>query len=165
MRSCMVVAIDKARARFLRLRPAAVPELMSGPDLVETEVLYNPKQRADDQALFSDRCGGRKRAGTANAYDDHRANHRSEVDRRFFREVAQRCLRLQAASGDGRVVLVGEQRIVSQVRQQLTPRLNHGTEVEELAENLTRLEPPQLHARLARQRRLPARRRPAERSR
>lgn len=164
MRKCMVVAIDNARARFMYLQHAEVPELMSGPDLVETEVLYNPEKRAHDEVLFSDRCGGRKRSGTANAYDDHRESHRDEFERRFFREVAERCLSLQVEDPSDRVVLVGAKRILSQVRGQLATRLNHGTEIDEFAENLTRLAPARLHEHLARGHHLPARRRPELRS-
>lgn len=144
------------------LEPAEVPELMSGPDLVETEVMYNPEERAQDAHLFSDQQGGRGNGNGAGShgYDDHRYAHRRTTERRFFKEVVERCLALSGDRRAQRLLLVGDPRILGALRGELRGRLNQGVEVEECPENLASLNANQLHSRLASASRLPARQRP-----
>jgi len=162
MRNTMVLAVDHARARFMYLEPAEVPELMSGPDLVESEVMYNPEERAQDTQLFSDRqCGrGNGHGSGGHGYDDHRHAHRKTIERRFFKDVADRCLALSGRRRAQRVLLVGDPRILSMLRSELRAKLDHSIEVDECPENLATLSPIKLHSRLASARRLPARQRP-----
>lgn len=162
MRKTMVLALDHARARFMYLKPADVPELMSGPDLVETEVMYNPEERAQDTQLFSDRqCGrGNGHGSAGHGYDDHRYAHRKATERRFFKDVAERCLALSGRRQAQRLLLVGDPRILSALRGELRARLNHGIEIDECPENLASMTPSKLHSRLALARHLPQRQRP-----
>ena len=163
MRKYMVVAVDNAKARFLTLEPAELPEFMSGPDLVELEVLYNPEERASDDVVFSASRGGRRNTaqGAGHGYDDHRKRHRAEFERRFFQDVITCCERLSRRQGADRIVLVADSRTLGRIRDSLGSRLNgNGITVNELAENLAGLAPNQLHTRLANQRCLPARKPP-----
>lgn len=166
MRKYMVVAMDNAKARFLTLKPAELPEFMSGPDLVELEVLYNPEERASDETVFSTARGGRRSTaqGNGHGYDDHRERHRAEFERRFFQDVVARCERLSRRQGADQLVLVADARTLGRIRDTLDSRLNgNGVAVNELAENLAGLAPNQLHTRLANQRCLPARKPPQAR--
>ena len=142
------------------LEPPEVPELMSGPDLVEKEVMYNPEERVQDAQLFSDQQGGRGRGAGSHGYDDHRYAHRRTNEKRFFKQVVQRCLALSGSRQAQRLLLVGDPRILGALRPDLRARLNHGIEVEECPENLASLSPNKLHARLASVSQLPPRRRP-----
>jgi protein required for attachment to host cells len=149
----------------LALQPAKVPEFMSGPDLVELGVLYNPEERADDRAVFSAHRGGRNHgvSGSGHAFDDHRERHRAEFERRFLQAVASRCERLSWRHGADRVILVAASRIMVRLRQALGSHMDGRVPMDELTENLTWLAPAQMHHRLASQHYLPARKPPQDR--
>ncbi|ROR34627.1 host attachment protein [Inmirania thermothiophila] len=157
-RYCVIVA-GQGCARFFELRPAEHPELESGPNLVETASLTNEDASGE---VWSDPKSGRNRApggGGAHGYDDHREGHMAEFERRFARrigETAARMLRRHPA----RLVLVAEKRMLGHLRQSLNGSAA-GVTVQEVAKDLCRMAPMEIHERLAEDGLLPRRRPPA----
>jgi hypothetical protein len=49
-----VVVADESRARFFTVEPVELPELESGPKLIEHEDLLNPEGRVSTGRLFAD---------------------------------------------------------------------------------------------------------------
>src|SRR5690625_1374760 len=164
MREYMVVAMDQAKARFLTLQPAEVPEFMSGPNLVELEVLYNREERASNDAEFGD-GQHRDARGATPGNDDQRKRRREELERRFFDDVMARLEKLSQVRGTDQLVLVADARTLGRIREGVEQRINGGVRVEELPENLAGLNANRLHVRLAGQSRLPARKPPEVRAR
>jgi len=160
--NCVVVA-GGSRARFFALEDVQFPEVESGPNLVELSDLVNPEHDAKQRDLWSELKSGRNRAptGPAHGYDDHRSQHEEEYERRFARSVAEECVKLARSHGTRNVVLVAQKRMLGILRGTLEPVLKAGVEVRELAKDLSKLPPQQLHEHLAREGMLPRRRTPA----
>ena len=162
-RNCVVVA-GGSRARFFSLQDPQVPEMESGPNLVELSDLVNPEKDARQRDLWSETKSGRNRsaaAGAAHGYDDHREQHEDEFERRFARSVAEECLRLAQSHGTRNVVLVAQKRMLGFLRTTLDPVFKAGVEIQELAKDLSKLPPKELHEHLAREGLLPRRRSPS----
>lgn len=162
MREYMVVAMDQAKARFLTLQQAEVPEFMSGPNLVELEVLYNREEQASVGSAFS---GGQylDAKGVTPGNDDQRKRRREELHRRFFEDVMGRLERLSRTHHTDRLVLVADARTLGRIRGEVEHHINGDVRVDELAENLAGLNAGKLHVRLADQSRLPERKPPGAR--
>ncbi|MEJ2646525.1 MAG: host attachment protein [Gammaproteobacteria bacterium] len=160
--NCVVVA-GGSRARFFSLQDPQVPEMESGPNLVELSDLVNPEKDARQRDLWSETKSGRNRSaasGAAHGYDDHREQHEDEFERRFARSVAEECLRLAQSHGTKNVVLVAQKRMLGFLRTTLDPVFKAGVEIQELAKDLSKLPPKELHEHLAREGLLPRRRSP-----
>ncbi|NIP74234.1 MAG: host attachment protein [Gammaproteobacteria bacterium] len=158
-----VVVTNGSRARFFTLEPPQYPELESGPNLVERQQLVNPARATDDRELWSDRKTGRNRAangGPAHGYDDHRSQHTDEFERRFANTIAEECSKLTRASRASDVVLVSQKRMLGFLRSAVQMKLN-GVHTVELAKDLSKLSPHEVHAHLSRERLLPRRKSPA----
>ncbi len=164
MSEYVVVVADGSRARFFTLEPAEIPEVEGGPNLVEREDLANPELEAHDRDLWSEAKTGRNRApngGPAHGYDDHRTQHEAEFERRFARRVAERAAELARANGTRRVVVAAEKRMLGFLRNESGALQKAGLEVREVARDLSKLVPRQIHEHLAREGALPRRRSPA----
>lgn len=158
-----VVVTNGARARFFTLEPPEYPELESGPNLVEHNQLDNPFREMHGEELWSETKTGRNRAaigGPAHGYDDHRNQHRDEYERRFASSVADECYRLSQSHKASDVVIVSQKRMLGFLRSAMESRMN-GVRTVEIAKDLSKLSPLQLHEHLARERALPPRRSPA----
>ena len=164
MSEYVVVVADGSRARFFTLEPAEIPEIEGGPNLVEREDLANPERELPDRELWSEPKTGRNRApngGPAHGYDDHRAQHEAEYERRFARTVAERTVALANANGTRRVVIAAEKRMLGFLRNELGALARAGIEVREVARDLSKLAARQIHEHLAKEGVLPRRRNPA----
>ncbi len=153
-----VVVTDGARARLFTLEPADLPEIESSPKLVEREALVNPERDLPDRELFSSSKAGRNRApqgGPAHGYDDHRSQHDDEFERRFARTVAGHTVRMAHDSRVRYVVLAAQPRMLGFLRQEIGQLVKNGFEVRELAKDLSKLPPGQVHEHLATERLLP----------
>ena len=158
-----VVVTNGARARFFTLEPSAVPELESGPNLIEQTQIDNPFREMHGEELWSTTNSGRNRAaigGPAHGYDDHREQHRDEYERRFANSVAEECCRLSHTRKASDVVIVSQKRMLGFLRAAMESRMN-GVRTTEIAKDLSKLSPIQLHEHLARDNLLPPRRSPA----
>ena len=157
---CVVVA-GGAEARIFTLEHADMPEIESGPNLVEHQVLVNPEKHASGGDLWSDAKSGRNRgASGAHGYDDHRDRHLQESGKRFAREVAQAAAERLKAAGSKRLVLVAEKQMLGQLRGEVEAMGKNGVTIRDCAKELSRLPTLELHAHLAREQLLPARKGP-----
>ncbi len=159
---CIIVA-DSARARFFTLTPAANPDTDYSPNLVEVDDLIQAEKEASQGSLWSDHHSGRNRGkngGSSHRYDDHRAQHSEELDRRFARDVAQVAANMARRKKTHNVVLVAEKRMLGILRSTLDPVIKTGVSIRELAKDLSKLNPLELHEHLAREQLIPPRRSP-----
>lgn len=157
-----VVVTNGTRARFFTLETPEFPELESGPNLVERKLMVNEPLETATEDLWSERKTGRNRGGTggaAHGYDDHRSQHEDEFERRFANDIAEECSRLSEANHASDLVLVSQKRMLGFLRQAMQSRCN-GVKTAELAKDLSKLNPLQLHEHLANEQLLPRRRGP-----
>ena len=161
-RDCVVVA-DGARARFFTLREADHPELESSPNLIEVNDLVQPEKELHNGELWAESRPSRSRGrngGPAHGFDDHRNEHTEEQDRRFARSVAEEAARLALRQQTRNVILVAQKRMLGLLRECMDPLAKAGVEVRELAKDLSKLHPLELHEHLAREQLIPRRRTP-----
>lgn len=159
--NCVVVA-GGSRARFFTLEDVEYPEMQSGPNLCEVNDLVNLEKETHGSELWSDNKSGRNRGGNgaAHGYDDHRSQHQDEFERRFARDVAREAARLMSGNSTRQLVLVAQKRILGFLRNELDTLIKAGVEIKELAKDLSKLSPLELHEHLAREQLLPQRRTP-----
>lgn len=161
--NCVVVA-GGSRARFFTLREPEFPEMESGPNLHEVADLVNPEKDLPGSDLWTNLKSGRNRGGggsPAHGYNDHRDQHQDELDRRFARNIARECSRLIQDHSTRGLVLVAQKRVLGFLRNELDGLVKAGVEIHELAKDLSKLSPLELHEHLARERLIPERRSPA----
>lgn len=151
-RTCILVA-DRARARFL------IPErLREGAPFAETirlrelDALVDPEGEMTGNEVFSNTRSGTNRAprGATYEYDDHRARHREEVERRFARRVADRLADFVREWEVEKLVLAVQPHMLGLLRPVLSEKLPAGVETIELPEDLSWHAPPQIQAALKR---------------
>ncbi len=163
MRNYLVMVADGARARFFKLLPAQLPQMESGPNLVELEDLVNPEINAKGRDLWSNLKSGRGKApgeGSAHGYDDHREHHRDEIERRFARRVVTETgNRLNREKTDV-LIVAAESRMLGMLRDAIRGKLPADLRITELDTDLSKLTPLELHAHLAQEGILPPRRSP-----
>lgn len=159
MSDYFVVVAEGARARFFKLEPVEVPEFESGPNLREWKTLMNPEHKAHQREVFADVRSGRNRgnAGEAHAYDDHREQHDDEMEHRFARTIAGEIEHLASSNAAPKVVLCAEKQMLGFLRGALNGHTRRDLDITEVAKDLTRLGPRELHDKLARDGVLPRR--------
>ena len=158
-----VVVTGGAQARFFTLEPVEFPELESGPKLIDRGELFNPEKEIAGRDLYTDSKAGRGRAphgGPSHGYDDHRSQHEYDVDRRFARKVLEKGRRLAKANQARYLILVAPAHMLGLLRQEMSIILKHGFEVHKLAKDMTKFSPKQIHDHLAKEKALPACKRP-----
>lgn len=137
---CVVVA-NASRARFFSLEPVNVPEVESGPRLIEHSDLVNPEAALSGRETWSDTRSGGNAApggGPSHRYDDHRERHVQEIGRRFARQVAGAALDMTRQRRAGCLVVVAAGRMLGYLRPELetpAPRV----EIREAVKDLTTL--------------------------
>lgn len=163
---CVMVA-DAVRARFFSLEPGGTPEFEAGPRLVEGKGMVNPEREAPGREIFGNTNGGRTKAtagkGHSCAFDDHRANHRLEFERRFARGVAAEFERQARAEGATRLVVAASTRMLGTLEKELQPLARSGMDVRTIARDMTKLTAPEIQETLAKDDLVPACRRPSPR--
>lgn len=148
----LVVIADGTCARFFTLDAAAQPSVESGPHLLEHDDLVNPEHEQGGGDKYSSTRTGvnlNPRGGPSHGYDDHRTQHEQEHERRFAHEIAARALALAQENHAGHLVLTAEKHMLGLLRDALEIPVKSGIEVHELAKDLTKLIPTQLHDHLA----------------
>lgn len=156
MKYCVVVA-NGSRARFFSLIKPDIADLASGPKLVERSEMSDPELQERAQDLWTARTGkNRGPRSQGHAYDDHRENHHSELERRFAQAVAERAARLSKTTGATNLVVCGAQRQLPVLKQALENHVQDA-KIVELAKDLSKLEPQPLHDHLTKEGLLPAR--------
>lgn len=158
-----VIVAGGSRARFFTLEDAQVPEMESGPHLVEQQDLVNTWHHTHDGALWSETKSGRNRApagGPSHGYDDHRMQHEDEFERRFARDIAEEATRMVKSNHTQCVVLVAQKRMLGFLRGAVDPLVKSGVTIQELAKDLGKLPARDLHEHLSKENLLPPCRRP-----
>lgn len=155
-----VVVAEGARSRFFTLEPVELPELESGPNLIEHDSLANPIHKAHQQSIYADTRGGKNRkvGGQAHGYDEHRQRFDDEMEARFARDIIKHLDGLMRANGTRRLILCAEKRMLGFLRQALNGRIPREVHIIEVAKDFAKLNVRDLHDRLARNGYLPARR-------
>lgn len=164
MHNNYVVVAGGSRARFFTLQDVEFPEMQSGPNLCEINDLVNVENESSGNELWSNTKSGRNRGGggsPAHGYDDHRSQHEDEFERRFARDIARETAKMLHQSSTKQLVLVAQKRILGFLRNELDTLIKAGVEIKELAKDLSKLSPLELHEHLARERLIPERRSPA----
>ncbi len=157
---CVVVA-DGAKARFFTLEAADVPEMQSGPTLVERDSLTHAEATMAGRDKYSEVKSGRNvGASGAHGYDDHRNNHDDEFDRRFAQKVAGEALKMASANRARQLIVAAEKQMLGVLRQAISVPAGAGFELRELAKDLTKFSPNEIHSYLAGENILPAQRPP-----
>ncbi|MDJ0714087.1 MAG: host attachment protein [Prochloraceae cyanobacterium] len=159
MNQSIVAVIDGTRARFFKLESAKLPEYQSGPNLVESQCLCNQANELQGKELWANTKTGRNRGsnGQAHGYDDRRESHAIEFERSFAKDIVSEIVRLSQVSQAVEVILVAEPQILGLLREVLSPLLVKNIKVIELAKDLCKLTPQQIHEYLAKKNILPAR--------
>lgn len=150
----LVAVVDGAKAKFLTLEPVALPEIESGPDLIERCELLNPATETSSQDLGASRNRGSGSRG--HSYDDRRGNYLVEFERRFAQAVGAQMEALIKAYDLNTLVLVAEPQILGTLRNCLAG-VNSRLQVQELAKDLCKMNPRQLQDYLAQKGVLPTR--------
>ena len=155
---CVVVA-SGSQAKLFTLEPSELPQLESGPNLVEHKTLNSEERTASSSEMWSEVKSSRNRSpnGGSHAYDDHRDNHITEYDRRFAQSVADEANSLAQSAGAKKVILVAHDRCLGLLRNAMRPNFNNGTQLQEMSKDLSKLKPMEIHAHLAREHMLPQR--------
>lgn len=159
MNESVVAVIDGTKARFFTLEVAEFPEYQSSPNLVEHQCLSNSAKEMAGKELWANIKTGRNRGSRrqGHGYDDHRQNHISEYERNFAKEVSQKIIDFINQFDSHHVLLVAEPQILGLVRECLTPNLPKNIHLQDLAKDLCKLKPLELHEYLADKNLLPAR--------
>lgn len=158
---CVVVA-NGARARFFTLEHSKYPELESGPNLVEYNLIENPEMESRSGEQWSENKSGRNRGaygGSAHGYDDHRSQHEDEYERRFANSIADEARRFSQTHNASDMILVSQKRMLGFLRSAIEPKFR-GIQTQELAKDLSKLNPIELQEHLAKEDLIPRRKSP-----
>ncbi len=151
---CVVVA-EGAHARVFTLEPADIPQLQSGPNLVERYQLRD--NDLDERSSEYRRGRNRPAYGPGHTYDE--SGRTREATRKFARRVAREVEKMVRANGFQHLVLCADKRTLGMLRPSLTEAVGEDIRYHEVPKALARLSGIELHQHLAREGHLPRRRR------
>lgn len=163
MSECFVVVAAGSCARFFTLEPADIPEMQSGPNLIEQQRLENQEWTSHGDELWSDTKSGRNRGrggAGAHGYDDHRDQHLEELERRFARDVADEMQRFSKKHHPKKIILIAQKHLLGNLRNNLYTN-GSDVEVHELPKDFCKLGANDVHQHLAKAHLIPPRRSPA----
>lgn len=153
-----VVVADAARARFFIEHFVNTPPNRAGYRLDERATLVHPEGRlSDDEQLTESRPGSFRGSGGApgHALSDHRDARRDEQDKQFAGEIVQRALNFCREQDTDRVILVADPRMLGLLRQYTDQLGKQGFSLRELAKDLSRMRPDEIHDLLTKSEVLP----------
>lgn len=156
---CSVVVVDRGRARFITAEDPDNRMFEGGPRLIEREDLINPEGTMTGTELFANSRSGRGHASggrRSHDFDDHRARHLDEIERRFARRVAEATRRFVGRYPARSVVVAADPRMLGVLRGEL-----QGLATTELAEDLSWHVLPRIRQALVRHGVLPGQSAPA----
>lgn len=156
MSKCLVIIVNKTKARFLALMDPQ-PLEQSGPGLVEQQEISNPVQRQASRELWANTKSGGNRgsARQVHGYDDHRQSHLDEFDRRFAQVIIAEILNFSQSHPTRRLILVAEPQILGHLRPILTTTLPKSIVTQELAKDLCKLSASEIYSYLLNKHLLP----------
>ncbi|VAW82108.1 hypothetical protein MNBD_GAMMA12-96 [hydrothermal vent metagenome] len=156
MNQYCVVVTNGSKARFFTLQDAEYPEIQSSPHLVETSTLLHPDH---EQARKTRELHHRANLQELE-FDNIPETHHPEFDRRFAHTIVKEISRMSIRSNRSPILLISKKRMMGHLREAADTKLK-GIETHELAKDLSKLSPRELHNYLAREKLLPARKGPA----
>lgn len=148
----LILVADGTCARFFTMEAAALPPLESSPHLMEHEDLVNAEHKLGGHDKYSSTRTGinlNPRGGPSHGYDDHRARHEQEHERRFASDIAARALSLAQQHHAAQLVLAAESHMLGLLREALKIPDKSGIDVHDLAKDLTKMSITQVHDQLA----------------
>ncbi|MBF2062901.1 MAG: host attachment protein [Calothrix sp. C42_A2020_038] len=150
MNKCLVAVIDGTRARFFTPKEAEFPEYETKSGLVEHKSLVNPMQKLEGKQLWATIKTGRNQGsrGQSHTYDDHRQNHIDEYERRFAQMIASEITNFTQVQNIQTLKLVAETQILGILRSETIPLLPKNIRIQELAKDLCKLKPKEIHEHL-----------------
>ena len=160
---CLVVA-DGTRARFFSFEATQLPDMESGPNLIEKKDLINPEAETAGRDIWTDPKSGRNTtsgSGMTHGYDDHRDKHMDEFLRRFAGQISNEAVRLAQEQKAKHLILISSKRMLGFLRDSLVVPPKIDITVNELAKDLTHLSADELHVHLDSAGLIPKRRRPS----
>ena len=159
MLSCIAV-VDASRARLFSFSADAGAS-ENEPQLREVEDLASPARRQRSGQLFSESgtTGIRTTTGHASARVDHREAHLADIDTKFAHAIMARFCAVIDEAGATTAMIVASPNMLGLLRPLTAPLTTRGIEITDLALDLTRETPSQLHDHLTSRGLLPARRR------
>jgi protein required for attachment to host cells len=153
---CVVVAADMVRARLFVLEPDA--NLQAGMHLRELENLVNTDYTArgtDAPQVRTERNTSRQ-AGPVHPQGAERGRHRTELERRFGQDIADRVVVQIRTQKVHALVLVAEPQMLGFLRGPLYDTLERTVHVREWGRNYTNVSPDVLLQRLRSNHLIPA---------
>ncbi len=152
MNQYCVVVTNGSKARFFTLQDAEHPETQSSPNLIETSTLLHPDHEHTRKA--------RELQQRANMQEHESKNvpeiHHPEFDQRFATTIVKEVSRMSMRSNRSPILLISKKRMMGHLREAAGTRLK-GIETHELAKDLSKLSPRELHNYLAHEKLLPER--------
>ena len=152
---CVIVA-NGTKTRFFTLEDSEFPEIESSPTLVETNTVVHP----DHDAHHAKSPRAEELNVSAKAQKPGYSKAASQAhDRRYVKNIANEASKLNQAQHISALVLVSQKRMLGDLRSAMKNKLQ-GVNTLELAKDLSKLSPWELHNYLAKEKLLPERKKP-----
>lgn len=148
----VVVVADGTRARFFTLESAAQRSVESSPSLIEHDDLVNAEHDQGGRDKYSSTrtgLGSNPHGRPSHGFDDHRDRHEQAHEGRFAHDVTARAVSLAQQHHAAHLVLAAEKHMLGLLRDALNIPVKSGIEVHELAKDLTKFSPFQVHDHIA----------------
>ena len=155
MNQYCVVVTNGSKARFFTLQDAEHPEIQSSPNLVETNTLLHPDHEQARKARALHQKANMQEIETP----EQPEVHHPEFDRKFASTIVKEASRMSQKANRSPVLLISKKRMLGHLREAADASLK-GIETHELAKDLSKLSPRELHNYLAKEKLLPERKRP-----
>ncbi|MBA3393662.1 MAG: host attachment protein [Deltaproteobacteria bacterium] len=142
-RACIAI-VDAAHARLFTYQQVEADE----PTLREERDLVSAGRQMHD--MFSDsKPGNRWQEGGRGSTDDHRTAHLAEMDSKFAKRIVEEVTQLVREQGFHHVIIVASPKMLGTLRQFDGALRRNDLIVDEVAQDLAWLSPPQVHDHLA----------------
>lgn len=151
---CIVVA-NGSQARFFTLEDTVYPEIESGPNLVETNTITHPDYESGNHYTPFHGQEAENLLPRQNGSDHHASQH----NKQYLKTIAIEADKINRSQPFSELVLVSQKRLIGDLKNAVTNKLK-GIHTSELAKDLSKLGPRELHNYLAREKLLPSRRNP-----
>jgi protein required for attachment to host cells len=144
MKRALIAVVDAAHARLYTYQQVDDDE----PTLHEQRDLVNGGRQA--HGMWSDtKPGNRWQEGGRGSTDDHRTDHIAEMDAKFAKHVVDELSRMAREQGFAHVILVASPKMLGELRRVDAPLRRGDIILDEVAQDLAWLTPPQVHDHLA----------------
>ena len=156
----LIAVVNHRHARLFTFEENDFPEKYP-PALTERQEVINEHFNQRAKALWSNLQSGHNRSTVSHTYgyDDHRASHIQEFERRFVEDIVSQFQTLHEAYHPHRFILVAAPKLLGLIRSSLTPGQVESLQPYELAKDLNKFTTPDIYRYLAEKQLLPKLRR------